>query len=157
MRAAGAPYHGRCFCGAIRYRVTQEPLTLYACHCTECQQRTGSAFALSMWVRREDLELLEGEPSRYTIAGESGKTKVACYCAKCTARLWGEPIKAPDLAIVQPGTLDQPIGLEPVAHIWTRSAQPWYDFRPDAIKFELQPEDMTELMRIWQRSRPAKP
>ena len=61
-----------------------------------------------MWVRRTDLELLEGEPSRYTVTGESGKTKVACYCAKCTARLWGEPIKAPDLAIVQAVESDEP-------------------------------------------------
>lgn len=149
-----APYTGRCFCGAISYRVTAEPLTLYACHCTECQRRTGSAFALSMWVRRADLELLAGKPSRYTVTPEGGKTKVATYCANCTARLWGEPLAAPDLAIVQPGTLDQPIGLEPVAHIWTRSAQPWFIFAPDAVKFEVQPTDMTELMRLWQR-RPA--
>ena len=50
-----APYLGRCFCGDIRYRVTQEPITYYLCHCTECQQRTGSAFALSLWVRRSGL------------------------------------------------------------------------------------------------------
>lgn len=40
-----APYSGGCLCGALRYRVTAEPLTLYACHCTDCQRRTGTAFA----------------------------------------------------------------------------------------------------------------
>ena len=41
-----APYHGGCLCGLIRYRVADEPLTLYVCHCTDCQRRTGSAFCL---------------------------------------------------------------------------------------------------------------
>ena len=153
---ASAPYHGQCFCGAIRYRVTQEPLTLYACHCTECQRRTGSAFALSMWVKRADVELLAGKPSRYSVTPESGKTKVATFCANCSARLWGEPMQAPNLAIVQPGTLDQPLGLDPVAHIWTRSAQRWFIFAPDAVKYEAQPENMQDLMELWARSRAAR-
>ena len=33
------PYTGRCICDAIHYRLTEEPLTLYACHCTDCQKR----------------------------------------------------------------------------------------------------------------------
>ena len=57
-----APYLGHCLCGAVAYRLTGEPLTFYACHCTDCQRRTGAAFALSMIVRRAALELTRGEP-----------------------------------------------------------------------------------------------
>ena len=39
------PYTGRCFCEAVKYRITDEPLTFYACHCTDCQKRSGSALA----------------------------------------------------------------------------------------------------------------
>ena len=42
---------GGCFCGEIRYRFVGDPLTLYACHCTDCQRETGASFVLSM-VRR---------------------------------------------------------------------------------------------------------
>ena len=42
---------GRC------YRVAEEPLTLYACHCTDCQRHSGTSFALSMVVRRRTFEL----------------------------------------------------------------------------------------------------
>jgi hypothetical protein len=52
-----APYFGQCLCGALRFRITAEPLTMYACHCVDCQRRTGAAFALSMLVRRSALEL----------------------------------------------------------------------------------------------------
>ena len=47
------PYTGCCGCGAIRYRVTAEPLISYLCHCTECQRRTSSAFGLNMNPGRE--------------------------------------------------------------------------------------------------------
>ena len=45
------PYTGRCFCEAVQYRITEEPLTFYACHCTDCQKRSGSAFGLSSNTR----------------------------------------------------------------------------------------------------------
>jgi len=57
-----APYDGGCLCGLIRYRLTDEPLTLCTCHCTDCQRLTGSAFALSMIVLKSGLHLLQGEP-----------------------------------------------------------------------------------------------
>jgi hypothetical protein len=39
-------------CGALRYAVTQAPLTLYAGHCTKCQRMSSSAFQMSMPVHR---------------------------------------------------------------------------------------------------------
>ena len=48
-----APYTGGCLCGEIRYRLSAEPLVLYACHCTDCQRQSATAFNLSMPVARE--------------------------------------------------------------------------------------------------------
>jgi hypothetical protein len=55
------PYTGRCFCEAVRYRITEEPLTFYACHCTDCLKRSGSAFGLSLWVNRAAIEVTHGD------------------------------------------------------------------------------------------------
>lgn len=41
------PYLGHCLCGQIKFQLTSEPLTLYACHCTDCQRRSGGALLLS--------------------------------------------------------------------------------------------------------------
>jgi len=30
-----APYTGRCLCGEVEYRLNDEPVAYYACHCTE--------------------------------------------------------------------------------------------------------------------------
>jgi hypothetical protein len=56
------PLLGGCACGAIRYEITTFPLLLCACHCTDCQTRSGSAFALNMPVDTNALRFVKGEP-----------------------------------------------------------------------------------------------
>ena len=59
-------------------------------------------------------------------------------------------VKFPDMVIVRPGTLDDTSWLRPVAHIWTRSAQPWIEFPKGVAQFEMQPAP-GELARLWQQ------
>ena len=144
-----APYDGGCLCGSIRYRLTDEPLTLYACHCTDCQRRTGSAFALSMVVFKSGLHLLRGEPREYVVTLSDGRQKHGKFCGECSTRLWGEPAKFPEVVVVQPGALDDTTWLHPIGHIWTRSAQPWISIPKDALNFEEQPDDPMVLINAW--------
>jgi hypothetical protein len=44
------PLGGGCMCGAVRYEISELPLRVYACHCTDCQRITGSAFSLGVVV-----------------------------------------------------------------------------------------------------------
>jgi len=145
-----APYHGGCLCGLIRYRLTEEPLTLYACHCTDCQRGTGSAFALSMIVFKSALELRQGDPRTYAVTLSDGRQKHGKFCGECGTRLWGEPPKFPLVVVVQPGTLDDTTSLHPIGHIWTRSAQPWISIPKDTLNFETQPDDPMVLINAWQ-------
>jgi hypothetical protein len=149
-----APYTGGCLCGALRYTVQAEPLTIYACHCTDCQRRTGSAFALSMVVPRDALVLEKDRPVEYRVSMPDGRIKTGRACAKCACRLWGEPVKAPKIAIVQPGTLDDTSWIRPVAHIWTRSAMPGTAFEPGAIKFEKMAGSFDALIQLWRERSP---
>jgi len=144
-----AAREGGCLCGALRYRLAGDPLTFYVCHCTDCQAQTGSAFGLSMLVPRSVFEVLEGEPRLYEVEMPDGRIKRACYCGECGTRLWGEPVLAPAVVTLRPGTFDDPSWAAPIAHIWTRSAQAWVAIPEDTLRFEGQPEDMMVLVRAW--------
>ena len=75
-----APYPGKCLCGAVQFRLTEEPLTLYACHCTDCQKRSGSAFGLSLWVHRAAIQVIEGRPELNCL------TRAADFLTVCAIR-----------------------------------------------------------------------
>jgi len=143
-----APYTGRCFCGSAQYRVAEEPLVVYACHCTDCQKRSGSAFGLSMWVRRGALEITRGEARADAPLTADGRPRPGRVCPLCSTRLWSEPPHRPGLAVLRPGTLDDTSWIRPMAHLWTRSAQRWFTFPEGVPRYETQPQDFSELIGL---------
>src|SRR5881296_736407 len=79
----------------------------------------------------------------------AGLQKNGRFCGECSTRLWGEPLKFPQVVVLQPGTLDDTSWLHPIGHIWTRSAQPWISIPKDTLNFEGQPEDPMVLINAW--------
>jgi hypothetical protein len=56
------PQTGGCQCGALRYEITQAPYMVYACHCTDCQRMTSSAFSMAIVLPAEAFRLIAGKP-----------------------------------------------------------------------------------------------
>jgi hypothetical protein len=56
------PQTGGCQCGALRYEITQAPIMVYTCHCTDCQRMTSSAFSLGCVLPDGVFRLVQGEP-----------------------------------------------------------------------------------------------
>jgi hypothetical protein len=149
------PYVGRCVCGAIEYRLMAEPLTLYVCHCTDCQALTSSAFRLSMPVLRDSVEVMKGHPEAFQYVPAGAAPKRGSLCAACSTWLWGEPDRLPQVLVLRPSTLEDRSWLDPVAHIWVRSAQPWVRIPDGVLVFERQPPDERDLVRAWRAKRAA--
>lgn len=82
-----------------------------------------------------------------------GGTKDIFRCANCLTALWGVRRDRPEFATVYAGTLDDSSMLEPVGHIWTRSAQPWIAMPDGALRYENQPTDMLALVKGWRARR----
>jgi hypothetical protein len=146
------PQRGSCLCGDVEYTLGESPLTLYACHCTDCQRQTGASFSLSMIVRSQALEIVRGQPSQYSLELVDGRLKASNFCSRCSTRLWGASRTA-GLAVLEAGTLDDTSWLRPVGHIWTRSAQPWIAIPEGSLSFSKQPgkEGYPALARAWKQ------
>jgi hypothetical protein len=50
-----------CCCGALRVEASADPDTVSACHCGECQRRTGSVFGVAAFYKKEHVHA-EGKP-----------------------------------------------------------------------------------------------
>ena len=138
-------HKARCTCGAIRYKFTGEPYTVYACHCTTCQRRTGSAFGLSMIVPATSIEITEGDPA--DVVTKDGRTLQ--YCSGCRSLMI---LKAsPDTFCVFPGAFDDKTWFKPVANTWIRSAQPWVYIDSNLKSYQKNP-DFAELYRLYEHA-----
>lgn len=144
---APVPLTGGCQCGAVRYRITGAPLTFYVCHCTECQRQSGSAFGLSLQVLLADLDV-DGEPASFARKAASGRGMLCHFCPACGTRLWHARAEGSEAVSLKAGTLDHTGWLDPVAHIWTDSRQPWVAIPTDALSYPGQP-DMARLRAAW--------
>ena len=144
------PAAGGCQCGAIRYRINAQPLTLYCCHCRDCQRQSSSAFGLSLWVNSHEFELTRGELSTWSTRGDSGLEKHCTFCSRCGSRVYHVSADTPDVLSVKGGTLDVIDSLQPVGHIWTCRAHNWLDLqRQGKPCFEVEPEDFGVLIDAW--------
>ena len=149
------PLLGGCQCGAVRYRIAALPLMFYACHCTNCQTFSGSAFGLSMPTVRNDFELTQAQPKAWHVISPSGKPGVVWFCDACGCRIFSERPSRPGVVNVRGGTLDDTSWLMPAAHIWTRSAQSWMRFGDDVLTFEMEPADFGPISDAWQKQMSA--
>jgi hypothetical protein len=145
------PLSGGCPCETVRFDVTAMPLLLYACHCTECQRWSGSAFSMSMSVASKTFRVTRGEPKAWRRIGATGVQSTYWFCGGCGGRIYGERDVRPDIIAVRAGTLDDTSWLLPVAHVFMRSAQPWERIPDNAECFETVPKDFWALSDKWQQ------
>jgi hypothetical protein len=135
------PLVGGCQCGALRYEITQPPLMVYNCHCTNCQKIGGGAFSTPITVMEASFAFTQGEPSTYEWKSDAGNTRFGWFCGNCGSRIAHGQAPSAGVLSVRGGTLDDTSWVEPVGDIWTRSAQPWVAFSGERLETEQQPTD----------------
>jgi hypothetical protein len=122
---------GGCACGAVRYRLTSEPLFTHCCHCLNCQRQTGSAFVINVLIETDRVELLAGEPQAIVVPRTGNKKQKIWRCPECQIAVFSQ-YTSPKIRFVRAGTLDDPATVEPDVHIYTRSKLPWVVI-PDSV------------------------
>jgi hypothetical protein len=138
-----APREGGCSCGAVRYRLSSEPLFTHCCHCLNCQRQTGSAFVINVLIEADRVELLAGEPQPVDVPRDDGSTQRIFRCPTCQVAVFSE-YGRPEVRFVRGGTLDDPSAIAPDVHIYTRSKLPWITL-PDTVPAFAEYYDMTAL------------
>jgi hypothetical protein len=122
---------GGCACGAVRYRLTSEPLFTHCCHCLNCQRQTGSAFVINLLIEADRVEVLEDVPQPVEVPRDDGSMQRIFRCSICQVAVYSE-YGRPEVRFVRGGTLDEPWGVAPDVHIFTKSKLSWVTI-PDSV------------------------
>ena len=131
-----APREGGCSCGAVRYRLTSDPLFTHCCHCLNCQRQTGSAFVINLLTETDGLELLAGDPQPVAVPRDDGSEQQIFRCPTCQVAVFSQ-YGHPGVRFVRGGTLDEPSSIEPDVHIFTRSKLPWITLPESTPAFDV--------------------
>jgi hypothetical protein len=130
------PREGGCACGAVRYRLASDPLFTHCCHCLNCQRQTGSAFVINLLIETDRVELLAGDPQPVDVPRDDGSTQRVFRCPTCQVAVFSQ-YGRPEVRFVRGGTLDDPSGVTPDVHIFTRSKLGWVTLPESVPAFEV--------------------
>jgi hypothetical protein len=127
---------GRCSCGAVRYKLTNSPLIVHACHCRDCQRITGGPHVINIWIETKFVET-RATPKSFVLKGGTGKLHEVFFCDNCGTYVWSRYHIVPsDCLFVRAGTLDNPKSVAPDVHIFTRSKLPWVKLPEGVLAFK---------------------
>lgn len=79
--------HGGCMCGEIQFDTTAAPAFAANCHCIDCRQATGAAYATISFVSTDQVTVT-GTPKRFEHSADSGNTLTKHFCGNCGSTLF---------------------------------------------------------------------
>ena len=135
---------GGCACGAVRYRLTSEPMFVHCCHCLNCQRQTGSAFVINLLVEGDRVEELGLAPEQVDVPRDDGSKQRIYRCPECRVAVYSN-YGSPAVLFVRAGTLDDPSQVTPDVHIYTRSKVGWVTLPESAPVFA----DYYDSRKLW--------
>jgi hypothetical protein len=119
--------HGGCHCRSIRYEAEVDPSRVTICHCTDCQQLTGSAFRVTVRALQKDFVLLCGTPRTYVKTAASGAKRAQVFCPNCGSPLYTHALARTQTYGLRVGCIDERQDLIPNKQVWYRSALSWVE------------------------------
>ena len=143
-------HEGRCLCGGIRYVTSGAPIRATVCHCTWCQRRTGSAFAVEALFTNDQVEIIGDLNSFRSVSDESGRWLKLDFCPICGTSIGFTFERLPDIRIVDSGTFDDPSWINPdrfeFRYVFLRSAQCWSQVPEGAER--LTEKELSDFRRL---------
>ena len=129
--------HGGCHCGAVAFEASVDPARVTICHCTDCQNLTGSAYRVTVAASAEGFRLTRGSPRTYVKVAERGNKRAQVFCSECGSHLYAHAaIERPDRLGLRVGCLQERAALIPRKRIWCESALAWSENLQDLERVE---------------------
>ncbi len=98
---------GGCYCGALHYEATGDPLFKGQCHCRECQYISGGHPNVVIAMPESGFSYTKGSPKQFR-RGDLEKPVTRDFCSECGTHILAKSSTLPGALIIKVGTLDDP-------------------------------------------------
>jgi hypothetical protein len=114
-----------CQCGDLTAAIAEgaEPMVI-ACHCLDCQKRTGSPFGQIAYYD-EALVEVAGAASEFSRPCDSGHTFTTGFCPRCGSTVYARASQYPAITGVTVGTFGDPGFPAPLRSVYEQSKHRW--------------------------------
>jgi hypothetical protein len=116
--------HARCSCGAFALTFPERSLMVVACHCVECQRRTGAPFGVGAFYPAAAVGI-SGKPKEFTRPAASGGKVRTYFCPDCGSTLCWTSTNLPDLIGIAVGAMGDPAYPGPTRSVFEESKHAW--------------------------------
>lgn len=123
---------GGCLCGAVRYRVTGDPVAATLCHCGSCRRASGGTNVAWAVFDNDRFEWLSGRPQSWS----SSPGIEWLSCGRCGSLVGYRRASRPAHMDITTGTLDDPDRFPPEVEIWLEQKIGWEVLAPGLPKRE---------------------
>jgi hypothetical protein len=121
----------QCLCGQLTAEISGTTDQIVACHCLECQRRSGSPFGVIAYYPATAITLA-GDAHHYSRTADSGNLFTQHFCPICGTTLWCVSSAKPDAIGIPVGTIADPDYPAPARSVWEQSMHGWVSV-PDEI------------------------
>ena len=128
-----------CCYGSLRAEASGEPTFVGACHCTECQRRTGSPFGVSTYFLKEQVHT-DGPSKVYVRSSDAGRKIEIHFCPDFGTSVFWHAEWAPALIGIAFGAFADPSMPRPTVSVWETTRDPWVTFGHQLDRFAVQPK-----------------
>jgi hypothetical protein len=127
--------HAQCCCGAIRLQLSDVPISIVACHCIDCQRRTGAPFGAGAFYPAEAVAIT-GVAKEFTREAASGGMVHTYFCPNCGSSVYWTADNLPSMIGVAIGALAGLRSSVPAISIFERSKHAWLQMAGVAKHFQ---------------------
>jgi hypothetical protein len=114
-----------CSCGQLNATVTEGPIRVSICHCTDCQRRTGSVFATQARFRKDAVKIA-GSSTQYIRLDDEGRKKATFhFCPHCSAILYWQLEAEEGMILIPVGAFADPGFPTPTVSVWEEDKHAW--------------------------------
>lgn len=123
----------RCSCGAVSLLLPGPTKLVAACHCIDCQRRTGAPFGVGAFYPVEAVTI-SGAPKGYVRAAASGGEVRFYFCPDCGSTVYWKAGNLPAMIGVAVGAIADPDFPAPVRSVFEQSKHAWVEIGGSGVE-----------------------
>ncbi|BBO11694.1 GFA family protein [Bradyrhizobium sp. TM102] len=116
----------RCRCGALSLSLPGPSQLVVACHCLDCQRRTGAPFGVGAFYPARAVTIA-GPSKEYVRTAASGGKVRSYFCPDCGSTVYWQAENLPAMIGVAVGAIANPDFPPPIRSVFEQSKHGWVE------------------------------